>query len=106
MVDPKRLEPGSVTEAILWIRGMRVILDDTLASLYGVPTKSLIETGEEFAILRYQFGTSSSWGGRRHQPYAFTEHGVAMLSSVLRSLRRSSGDTTASSAWCSMRSAH
>ena len=81
-----------------------MILDDTLASLYGVPTKSLIRavkrnrarfppdfmfqlTAEEFDILRYQFGTSSSWGGRRHQPYAFTEHGVAMLSSVLRSDR-------------------
>ena len=44
-------------------------------------------TPEEFDNLRYQFGTSSLWGGRRHRPYAFTEHGVAMLSSVLRSAR-------------------
>ncbi len=35
--------------------------------------------------LRYQFGTSSLWGGRRYRPYVFTEQGVAMLSSVLRS---------------------
>ena len=42
---------------------------------------------EEFAILRFHFGTSSDWGGRRYPPYAFTEQGVAMLSSVLRSQR-------------------
>jgi len=42
---------------------------------------------EEFEDLRRQFGTSSSWGGRRYPPYAFTEQGVAMLSSVLRSQR-------------------
>jgi hypothetical protein len=43
----------------------------------------------EFEILRSQIGTSGSWGGRRHLPYAFTEHGVAMLSSALRSSRGS-----------------
>ena len=42
---------------------------------------------QEFGNLRCQIGTSSSWGGRRHAPYAFTEQGVAMLSSVLRSKR-------------------
>jgi len=42
---------------------------------------------KEFAILRSQFVTSSQWGGRRYPPYAFTEQGVAMLSSVLRSKR-------------------
>ncbi len=42
---------------------------------------------EEFNHLRYQSGTSSQWGGRRYPPYAFTEQGVAMLSSVLRSQR-------------------
>ena len=42
---------------------------------------------DEFENLRFQFGTSRSWCGRRHLPYAFTEHGVAMLSSVLRSPR-------------------
>ena len=42
---------------------------------------------EEHEDLKCQFGISSSWGGRRHAPYAFTEQGVAMLSSVLRSPR-------------------
>ena len=44
-------------------------------------------TADEVAILRSQFVTSRSWGGRRTEPYAFTEQGVAMLSSVLRSRR-------------------
>ncbi len=42
---------------------------------------------EEFDILKRQFGASSRWGGRRYPPYAFTEQGVAMLSSVLNSPR-------------------
>ena len=42
---------------------------------------------QEFDNLRFHFGTSSQWGGRRYHPYAFTEHGVAMLSSVLNSPR-------------------
>ena len=42
---------------------------------------------QEYEDLRCQFGTSSLWGGRRYRPYAFTEQGVAMLSSVLRSPR-------------------
>ena len=44
-------------------------------------------SNEEFADLKRQFGTSSQWGGRRYAPYAFSEHGVAMLSSVLHSQR-------------------
>jgi hypothetical protein len=44
-------------------------------------------TKDEFANLRFQFGTSSQWGGRRYPPFAFTEQGVAMLSSVLHSKR-------------------
>ena len=44
-------------------------------------------TNKEFADLRFLFGTSSSWGGRRYSPRAFTEQGVAMLLSVLRSDR-------------------
>jgi hypothetical protein len=44
-------------------------------------------SAEEFAILRYQIGTSKSRGGRRYRPHAFTEQGVAMLSGVLRSRR-------------------
>jgi hypothetical protein len=43
---------------------------------------------EEFDNLRFLFGTSSQWGGRRYLPYVFTEQGVAMLSSVLRRERR------------------
>jgi hypothetical protein len=71
---------------------------------YGVKTKVLVQavkrnidrfpedfmfqlSAEDFAILRSQIVTSRSWGGRRHRPYAFTEQGVAMLSSALRSPR-------------------
>ena len=80
------------------------MLDADLAALYGVQTKVLLQatkrnrerfpadfmfqlTAAEFANLRSQIVTSSSWGGRRHAPYVFTEQGVAMLSSVLRSAR-------------------
>jgi len=80
-----------------------VLLDADLAELYGVETKTLNRavkrhrdrfppdfmfqlTGEEAGKLRYQIGTSS-WGGRRYLPQAFTEQGVAMLSSVLHSKR-------------------
>jgi len=79
------------------------MIDADLADLYGVETKVLVQavkrnierfpddfmfqlTKDEFAILRSQFVTSSR-GGRRYPPYAFTEQGVAMLSSVLRSKR-------------------
>ena len=79
------------------------MLDTDLARLYGVPAKRLNEavkrnierfpddfmfqlTSDEFEALRSQIATSS-WGGRRYFPYAFTEQGVAMLSSVLRSKR-------------------
>jgi hypothetical protein len=89
---------------ILTIRGHRVLLDADLAELYGVPTKGFNQsvrrnahrfpedfmfrlTGEEFENLRSQFVTSRSWGGRRYPPLAFTEQGVAMLSSVLNSDR-------------------
>jgi ORF6N domain len=84
------------------------MVDADLAELYGVPTKVLVQavkrnparfpsdfmfpiTEQELAILRSQIVTSSSasrnWGGRRTRPYAFTEQGVAMLSSVLKSER-------------------
>jgi hypothetical protein len=89
---------------ILVIRSHKVMLDADLAELYGVETKALTRAVrrnrerfpadfmfqlniEEFAILRRQFGTSSQWGGRRYSPLAFTEQGVAMLSSVLHSKR-------------------
>ena len=93
-----------IEKAILLIRNQKVILDTDLATLYGVDTKVLVQavkrnidrfpqdfmfqlSQEEFAILRSQSVTSSDWGGRRYPPYAFTEQGVAMLSSVLRSSR-------------------
>ena len=101
----KNLVPVELIESkILLIHGQKVMLDTDLASLYGVETKALTRAvrrnlerfpgdfmfqlkPEEFANLRRQFGTSSQWGGRRYAPHAFTEQGVAMLSSVLRSQR-------------------
>ena len=91
-----------IERAILLIHGQKVMLDADLAALYGVETKVLVRavkrnrerfppdfmfqlTAEEMDNLMCQFGTSSSWGGRRYAPYVFTEQGVAMLSSVLRS---------------------
>jgi len=101
-----------IATKILLVRGQKVILDKDLAELYGVPTKRLNEqvkrnikrfpedfmfqfTKQEFDNLRCQIGTSSlrsqfatsKRGGRRYLPYAFTEQGVAMLSSVLNSDR-------------------
>jgi hypothetical protein len=95
-----------VDRKILLVRGERVLLDADLAELYGVETKALIQavkrnparfpsdfmfqlTGDELGNLRSQTVTSSAaaHGGRRYAPYAFTEQGVAMLSSVLRSPR-------------------
>jgi hypothetical protein len=98
LVFVKRIE-----QAILFMRGQKVILDKDLAELYGVSTSMLNKsvsrnrdrfpkdfmlqlTREEFADLKFHFGTSS-WGGTRKLPRAFTEQGVAMLSSVLRSKR-------------------
>jgi hypothetical protein len=92
-----------ITRAILLIRGQKVILDSDLAALYGVQTKELNRavkrnlerfphdfmfqlTSDEVDRLRCQIGTSNR-GGRRYSPYAFTEQGVAMLSSVLHSKR-------------------
>jgi len=99
LVPAERIE-----QSILLIRGHKVILDADLATLYGVETKQLIKavkrnlprfpddfmfqlSEKEFENLRFHFGTSSQWGGRRYPPYAFTEQGVAMLSSVLHSRR-------------------
>ena len=93
-----------IEQAIFLIRGQKVMLDADLAELYGVTTKAFnravkrnIErfpedfmfplTIQEVTNLRCQIGTSRSWGGRRFLPLAFTEQGVAMLSSVLRSKR-------------------
>jgi hypothetical protein len=87
-----------------FIRGKRVMLDSDLAKIYGVETKRLKEqfnrnqdrfpesfafviTRQEFANLRSQFATSSSHGGSRYMPIAFTEHGTVMLASILNSKR-------------------
>ena len=92
-----------VERKILLIRGHKVMLDSDLAELYAVTTFNLNKavkrnkerfpsdfmfrlSHEEVKNLRFQFGISS-WGGRRYLPYAFTEQGVAMLSSILRSKR-------------------
>jgi len=94
-----------IQRAIYLIRGEKVMLDADLAALYGVETGALNRavkrnadrfpadfmlqlTAEETEYLRCQTGISSSgYGGRRYSAYAFTEQGVAMLSSVLRSDR-------------------
>ena len=104
-----------IESLIITVRGKQVILDRDLARLYGVETKRLNQqvqrnierfpedfmfqlTKEETEVLRSQIATlenddanlksqnaTSSWGGQRYLPYAFTENGIAMLSSVLRS---------------------
>jgi len=105
MTKPTSLVPlERIEQAILLIRGEKVMLDVDLAALYGVETR-IINRGvkrhlkrfpqdfmfqltlQEYEHLRSQFGISNSRGGRRYPPYAFTEQGVAMLSSVLNSPR-------------------
>lgn len=93
-----------VAARIVIVRGHRVLLDEDLAAMYDVPTGRLNEavgrnlarfpedfmfrlTTSEVANLKSQIAISSSHGGRRSRPRAFTEQGVAMLSSVLRSPR-------------------
>jgi hypothetical protein len=104
-VNVARRVASTIESRIFTLRGLPVMLDVDLAMLYGVETKVLLQslrrnrnrfpadfmfrlTNQELGILRSQFVTSSSGshhGGRRFLPYAFTEQGVAMLSSVLRS---------------------
>lgn len=104
-VDHERsVAEAGIGRAILLLRGQRVILDADLARLYGVQTKNLVKavqrnlrrfppdfmfqlSNQEVVRLRFQTGTSNARGGRRYAPYAFTEQGIAMLSSVLRSSR-------------------
>ena len=95
------MELEQIKNRILEIRGKKVILDFELAKMYQTETKRLKEsvrrnlrrfpadfmfelTAEEWGNLRTQFATSS-WGGKRYLPFAFTEQGVAMLSSILNS---------------------
>ena len=96
--------PEAIETSIRRIRGQNVMLDADLADLYGVETKILNQavrrnsgrfppdfmfqlTANEISHLKSQIVTSSEWGGRRKLPLVFTEQGVAMLSSVLRSPR-------------------
>ena len=99
--------PERIERAIFLARGERVMVDSDLATLYGVRTKALVQAvkrnagrfppdfvfqlgKEDLSRLRSQFVTSNKSlgrGGRRYLPFAFTEQGVAMLSSVLRSER-------------------
>jgi len=99
-----KIIPSEIIEKkIFLIRGHKVMLDKDLALLYGIATANLNKavsrnldrfpndfmfglTKEEFKNLIFHFGTSS-WGGTRKLPRAFTEQGVAMLSSVLKSKR-------------------
>jgi len=104
LTEQRLVSVALIERGILIVRGHRVMLDEYLASLYGVEVKVLNQavkrnverfpadfmfqlTAEEAQNLRSQTVTSSSWGGRRYLPLAFTEQGVAMLSSVLRSER-------------------
>ncbi|VAX36808.1 FIG00898051: hypothetical protein [hydrothermal vent metagenome] len=104
--QPKQTDiiaPEMIENKILLIKGQKVMLDRNLAELYGVETKQLTRqvrrnidrfpsdflltlTQKEVTILKCQIGTSS-WGGIRKLPFAFTEHGILMLSSVLNSKR-------------------
>lgn len=105
----KSVEP--IERGILFVRGQKVMLDADLAALYGIETRILVQavqrnlerfpgdfmfrlSNQQLRRLRSQSVISSerplglaSWGGRRTAPYAFTEQGVAMLSSVLKSPR-------------------
>jgi len=101
----KELVPQEAVECrILVVRGQRVMLDRDLAELYGVPTKRLNEqvrrnikrfpedfmfqlTWEEAIFSRSQFATLKHGKNIKYLPYAFTEQGVAMLSSVINSER-------------------
>ena len=94
------LEENSIRSKIHVIRGQQVMLDFDLAQIYGYETKRFNEqvknnierfdddfrfqlTDEEYGNLRSKFSTSS-WGGSRYNPYAFTEQGIYMLMTVLK----------------------
>jgi len=101
------LSAKSIERRILTLRGQKMMLDRDLADLYGVTTRELVQavkrnldrfpgdfmrqlTAEEFTALRSQpviSNVRTGRGGRRYPPYAFTEQGVAMLSSVLHGPR-------------------
>ena len=91
----------TIESKIIEIRGLKIMIDSNIALLYGVETKVLNQavkrnierfpadfmfqiTEEEYEILRSQ-NVTSSWGGRRTNPYAFTEQGIYMIATVLKS---------------------
>ena len=103
MDDIVKINEEKVAQQIFFVRGEKVMLDYDLAKLYEVKTKVFNQsvkrnikrfpldfmfqlTQEEYENLRSQIVTSS-WGGRRFLPFAFTEQGVAMLSGILNSDR-------------------
>jgi hypothetical protein len=98
------LKPENLAQLVFFVRGEKVMLDADLARLHGVTTGNLNKAvkrnqarfpgdfmfqlnDKETENLIFQSGRSKGRGGRRHQPYALTEQGVAMLSSVLNSER-------------------
>lgn len=100
--DVVKMTVAEIANRIVLVRGHKVLLDSDLATLYQVETKSLNLavrrnaarfpsdfmfqlTDVELENLRFQNETSSFHGGRRYRPFVFTEQGVALLSSVLRS---------------------
>jgi hypothetical protein len=106
MIERKVVVPAErIVKNILVIRGQKVILDSNLAEVYGVTTRRLNEqvkrnidrfppdfmfqlTADEFDGLKSHFAISSStWGGRRKLPLAFTEHGAIMAAAVLNTPR-------------------
>ena len=105
MDETQALLPAErIEHTILVLRGEKVLLDADIAVLYDVETRILVQAvkrnpdrfppdfmfqlnREEVKLLKGQLGTSTGRGGRRYLPYAFTEQGVAMLSSVLASER-------------------
>ena len=103
--NPAPIPIERISNSIFILRGHKVLLDESLSDLYGVATKVLLQavkrnkerfpddfmlqlTTQEWTALRSQIVTSNvGRGGRRYLPYAFTEQGVAMLSTVLKSKR-------------------
>lgn len=96
------MELQLIQNKIYEIRGFRVILDKDLAELYEVTTSNLNKAVKRnldrfpddfmFQLNQYEFDLifqngTSSWGGTRKLPYAFTEHGVAMLAGLLNSIK-------------------
>ncbi|MDO8848939.1 MAG: ORF6N domain-containing protein [Coriobacteriia bacterium] len=105
MADETAMLPVEAAELRIRVaRGARIVLDADLAGLYGVETRTLVQavrrnpdrfppdfmfelTTDEWSALKSGTADSVGWGGRRTPPLAFTEQGIAMLSSVLRSPR-------------------